>query len=90
MHKEKRKSNYKFEFEFNILIYYFVLETNKIENGWKSENIQVVQLHVLNNINHFKTLPQSPDLMPIEMVLKIIIYSFKIMKYTYSIILGLE
>ena len=61
-----------------------------MDNDPKHTSDSTTRFIILNNINHFETPPQSPDLMPIEMVLKIIIYSFKIMKYIYSIILGLE
>ena len=56
-----------------------------MDNDPKHTSGSTTRFIILNNINHFETPPQQPDLMPIEMVLRIIIYSFRIMKYIYSI-----
>ena len=48
-----------------------------MDNDPKHTSKSTKQFMLLNNINHFETPPQSPDLMPIEMVCLIIDYFIK-------------
>ena len=42
--------------------------TFNMDNDPKHTSLSTKRFMILNNINHFETPPQSPDLMPIEMV----------------------
>jgi hypothetical protein len=48
-----------------------------MDNDPKHTSQSTKQFMLLNNINHFETPPQSPDLMPIEMVCLIKDYFIK-------------
>ena len=61
-----------------------------MDNDPKHTSHSTKRFMILNNINHFETPPQSPDLMPIEMVsfFKYFINSSKLLKI--FMISGLE